>query len=330
MMNRATTGIMTGSINSNPELVEPSYLKLYKSGELELRMEKAIGLMEKCTLCPRECGVNRFKGETGYCKTGRRAGVASYNAHFGEELPLVGQYGSGTIFFSSCNLLCCFCQNYEISHLNEGVVVESDQMAEMMIELAKRGCHNINFVTPTHVVPQIIEALIVAIEQGLRVPLVYNSGGYDKKETVELLDGIFDIYMPDFKSWNDEWAGRVMGAKNYRHVAMDAVKEMYRQVGDLVMDDEGIALRGLLVRHLVMPNRVAMTEKIMEFIATEVSPNTYVNLMDQYRPCGTAASDDMINRRLTAREYRDAVDAAQKAGLHRLDPRDRPRIIFNF
>ncbi|MCP4667399.1 MAG: radical SAM protein [Deltaproteobacteria bacterium] len=311
-------------------IVEPSYLELHKSGELEVRLEKALGLMESCNLCPRSCGVNRLKGELGFCKTGRRAVVASYNAHFGEEAPLVGSNGSGTIFMSSCNLLCSFCQNYDISHLAEGVEAAPEQMAAMMTALSERGCHNINFVTPTHVVPQIIEALMLAVDQGMRAPLVYNSGGYDRKETLELLDGIFDIYMPDFKFWEGKWAEQYADAPDYRERAMEALKEMHGQVGDLRMDDQGIAQKGLLVRHLVMPEGVAGTEKIMEFLATDISPNTYVNVMDQYRPCGGAHHDACINRRLTKQEYRDALDAAKRAGLTRLDPRDRPPLVFTF
>ena len=310
--------------------MEPSYLKLYRNGELSARLEKAIDMMEACHLCPRACGVNRLEGETGYCRTGRKARVASFNVHFGEEGPLVGRYGSGTIFLSSCNLLCSFCQNYDISHLAEGTEVEPGQVAAMMLHLAERGCHNVNFVTPSHVVPQIIEALVLAIEQGLEVPLVYNSGGYDNKETLQLLDGIFDIYMPDFKFWDGKWAERFCNAPDYREIAIDAIREMHRQVGDLLMDNEGIAVKGLLVRHLVMPRQVAGTGKIMEFLAKEISPHTYINVMDQYRPCGSADQDEFINRRLTSQEYRNAVDAAIKAGLTRLDPRERPRLIFRF
>jgi putative pyruvate formate lyase activating enzyme len=307
---------------------EPSYLKLYHEGELSLRLERALSLMESCALCPRECRVNRLEGERGFCRTGRKAKVASYNAHFGEEAPLVGRHGSGTIFISSCNLLCSFCQNYDISHLSEGVEVDPEQVASMMIQLADRGCHNINIVTPTHVVPQILEALIPAIEKGLKVPLVYNSGGYDRKETLELLDGIFDIYMPDFKFWDARWSERFCKAPDYREMALDAVREMYRQVGDLLLDDDGIAVRGLLVRHLVMPMDMAGTRQVMRFLAKEISTLTYVNVMDQYRPCGTAHEDESINRRLTSEEFRDAVEAAGAAGLTRLDPRDRPRLIF--
>jgi len=312
------------------KVMETSYLKLYRNGELSGRLERAISMMEACRLCPRQCGVNRLEGETGICRTGRKAKVASFNAHFGEEGPLVGRYGSGTIFISSCNLLCTFCQNYEISHLAEGTEVEPEQIAAMMVHLAERGCHNINFVTPSHVVPQILEALVPAIEQGLDVPLVYNSGGYDSAETLRLLDGVFDVYMPDFKFWDGTYADRFCKAPDYREVAVEAIKEMHRQVGDLVLDEEGIAVKGLLVRHLVMPMQVAGTREIMEFLAKEISPDTYVNVMDQYHPCGDADKDPSINRRLTSREYRDAVDAAKKAGLTRLDPRERPRILFRF
>jgi len=308
--------------------MEPSYMRLHHEGELQNRLEKTLNLLESCTLCPRECGSHRLEGETGFCHSGRRARVSSYNAHFGEEGPLVGRYGSGTIFMTSCNLLCSFCQNYDISHLAEGVEVEPEQMAAMMIQLAERGCHNINFVTPTHFVPQIIEALILAVDEGLRVPLVYNSGGYDRKETLALLDGIFDIYMPDFKFGGDEWADRFCNVPDYGEVARAAIKEMHRQVGDLVVDDDGVGLRGLIVRHLVMPDNVAGTREVMEFLSEEISPNTYVNVMDQYRPCGKADQDEFINRRITGQEFRDAVDSAKAAGLVRLDPRDRPRLIF--
>ncbi len=308
----------------------PSYLDLYRTGVLEDRVEKALALMAPCRLCPRRCGVDRLKGETGYCRTGRDARVASYDAHFGEEDPLVGQRGSGTIFFSSCNLLCSFCQNFEISHLSEGIEVSPDQVAAMMIDLMERGCHNINLVTPTHVMPQILEALKIAIGQGLAVPIVYNTGGYERVEALRLLDGIVDIYMPDFKFWDESWAERFCHAPDYADMARAAIREMHRQVGDLALNSEGIAVRGLLVRHLVMPNGVAGTGDIMNFLAQEISPNTYVNVMDQYRPCGEAQADPTINRRLTSEEYRQAVAATKKAGLHHLDSRERPRIIFGF
>lgn len=310
-------------------MMEPSYLKTYREGELAKRIEEALNMMEACNLCPRDCGVNRLKEETGFCETGRRARVAGYNAHFGEEAPLVGRHGSGTIFISSCNLLCDFCQNYEISHQREGMEVEPGQLAEMMVQLEKRGCHNINFVTPSHVVPQLLEALAYAVEMGLKVPLVYNSGGYDKIETLKMLDGIFDIYMPDFKFWEEKWSDRYCDAPDYREVATKAIREMHRQVGDLVMDDRGVAFRGLLVRHLVMPGDVAGTENIMDFLAREISDNTYVNVMDQYRPCGEAHGDALVNGPLRSQEFRGALDAARKAGLKRLDPRDRVRLVFN-
>ncbi len=309
--------------------MRPSYVELYEKGELEKRVKKALKLLESCKICPRECGVNRLKGEKGFCRTGRLAIVSSYNPHFGEEAPLVGKNGSGTIFISSCNLLCSFCQNYEISHLMEGTEVTADQLAYMMLELQRIGCHNINFVTPTHVVPQILEALLIAVKEGLSVPLVYNTGGYDKVETLRLLEGVFDIYMPDFKFWDSKWSKKYMNAPDYRERAIAAIKEMHRQVGDLIINEEGIAERGLIIRHLVMPNGIAGTEKIMEFIAKEISPNTYVNVMDQYRPCGRAPEDPVINRMITAYEYRKAIEAAKKAGLKRLDSREE-RIIRIF
>lgn len=309
--------------------MEPSYLSMHKKGLLSARADEALKRLEACTLCPRECGVNRTAGETGFCGTGRTVRVASYNAHFGEEAPLVGTRGSGTIFISSCNLLCSFCQNYEISHLREGVEAGPDRLAGMMLHLAERGCHNINFVTPSHVVPQILEALVIAVDKGLRIPLVYNSGGYDSVETLEMLDGVFDIYMPDFKFWDNRRAEEYCAAPDYREKAVAALKEMHRQTGDLQADEKGIAQRGLIIRHLVMPNHVAGTSKITEFIARDISRNSYVNVMDQYRPCGKAAKDPLIHRRLTSEEFREAMDAARRAGLTRLDSRDRVRFVFN-
>jgi putative pyruvate formate lyase activating enzyme len=310
-------------------MLEPSYLKLDREGKLAKRVAALISNLEACKICPRECGVNRLADEKGFCRTGRKVRVASYSPHYGEEAPLVGKSGSGTIFVSSCNLFCSFCQNYDISHLNEGIEVGPEQLAAMMIELAQRDCHNINVVTPTHVVPQLLEALVIAIEAGLRIPLVYNSGGYDRVETLELLDGVFDIYMPDFKFWDNRWAERYCQASDYREAASAAVKEMHRQVGDLRIDKEGIAEQGLLVRHLVMPDRIAGTQEIAEFLAREISPNTYVNIMDQYRPCGAGPQDTYINRRLSSAEYREAVTAASQAGLSRLDPRERIRLVFD-
>ena len=298
---------------------KPSYLTLYEKGILKDRVDKALDMMKQCRLCPRNCAVDRLSDEIGYCQTGRRARVASYSPHFGEESPLVGRFGSGTIFFSFCNLRCSFCQNFEISHSGEGMETGPEDLAAMMIALAKRGCHNINFVTPTHVIPQILESLIPAIENGLSIPLVYNSSGYDSVDSLRMLEGIFDIYMPDFKFWNDEWAARYCKARDYRGKATLAITEMYRQVGDLTIGKEGIATRGLLVRHLVMPGGLSDTKKIMEFLANEISTNTYVNVMDQYHPCGYALTDECIGRTIFPEEFRNAVKIAREAGIRRLD-----------
>ena len=305
---------------------KPAYSVLHAKGLLRDRAAKGLALLENCKSCPRSCGVNRLQGEPGFCKIGRLAKVASFGPHFGEEAPLVGTHGSGTIFFSSCNLLCSFCQNSDISHLREGDEVNARELAGIMLDLQDRGCHNINFVTPSHVVPQILEALVIAADAGLDLPLVYNTGGYDALDTIRLLDGVFDIYMPDFKFWEEEPAKTFCTAPDYRETASQAFKEMHAQVGDLVLDSQGIAYRGLLVRHLVMPGGLAGTERVMQFLAQEISRNTYVNVMDQYRPCYKAESDPRIGRRITAAEYEDACQAARKAGIHRLD--SRVRFIF--
>jgi putative pyruvate formate lyase activating enzyme len=260
--------------------------------------------------------------EQGVCRTGSNARVASYAAHFGEENPLVGTGGSGTIFFTSCNLLCIFCQNYEISHLGEGLEVSDSELAGMMISLQRQGCHNINFVTPSHVVPQILRALPEAIDRGLKVPLVYNTSSYDLPDTLQLLDGIFDIYMPDFKFWDERIAKRYAKAPDYPEVARAAIKEMHSQVHDLSINKEGVATRGLLVRHLVMPEGLTETEHILRFLAEEISRNTYVNIMDQYRPCGRAFKKPPLDRRVSQEEYKKALQLAEKVGLHRLDNRD--------
>lgn len=283
--------------------------------------------MENCRLCPRECKVNRLKDEKGVCRTGRLAMVSSFGPHFGEEDPLVGNNGSGTIFMTNCNLLCVFCQNWEISHLGEGREVSSKDLAGMMIHLQRQGCHNINFVTPTHVVPQILDALRYAVEDGLNVPLVYNTGGYDAVESLKLLAGIFDIYMPDFKFWDPETARKYLKAPDYPERAREAIKEMHRQVGDLIVDENGIASRGLLLRHLVMPEGTAGTRDIMRFIAKEISPNTYVNIMDQYRPCGNAGRYPLISRCITNNEYEAALRSAREEGIVRFDSREKRNII---
>ena len=301
-------------------LFEPAYLALHRSGELKGRVRAAYRRLEQCDLCPRECGVNRRLGEeTGFCRTGERAVVCSAHPHFGEESPLVGYRGSGTIFFSWCSLRCQFCQNYEISQLGEGREVEPEDLASMMLSLQSLGCHNVNLVSPSHVVPQILAGLLIASEAGLHLPLVYNTGGYDSLETLELLDGVVDIYMPDMKYAHAQTAQRYSQVPNYPRVNRAAVKEMHRQVGDLHVDQRGIALRGLLVRHLVLPEGLAGTADIVAFLAQEISADTYLNVMNQYRPCYEAGDLPPLNRPVTRGEYAQAVRLAHQAGLHRLD-----------
>ncbi len=297
---------------------EPGYIKLHRSGELTGRIEAARKILADCTLCPWHCHVNRHKGEIGVCRTGAQPMVADYGPHFGEERPLVGSRGSGTIFLSFCNLKCVFCQNYDISHLGAGREVQVEELAEMMLYLWRRGCHNINFVTPTHQAAQILSALPYAIEGGLDIPLVYNCGGYEECETLRLLDGVFDIYMPDFKYGDSATALRFSGIPRYVETAEDALREMFRQVGDLVTDERGIAVRGLIVRHLVLPGGLAGTRKVMAFIAREISTGTCVNIMDQYRPCFMAAGHPPLDRRITAEEFEEAVSIASEEGIRRL------------
>lgn len=307
--------------------MQAAYLTLHAKGILNDRVKKALEFLRSCELCPRICKVNRWEAARGFCKSGRQAAVSSYNAHFGEESPLVGSHGSGTIFFTHCNLRCMFCQNYDISHLGMGQEVRAETLASMMIQLQEMGCHNINLVTPSHVVAQILEALPPAIDQGLRVPLVYNTGGYDRTKTLHLLDGVIDIYMPDVKFFSSSLAERLCQAPDYPQIVRAAVKEMHRQVGDLLLDSSGIAKRGLLVRHLVMPQGLSQSSEVMAFLAHEISKDTYVNVMDQYRPCGEAHTHKDLSRRITQEEYQEAVEAARGVGLHRLDSRDRIRIL---
>ncbi|HAG51791.1 MAG TPA: radical SAM protein [Deltaproteobacteria bacterium] len=300
-------------------MFQPSYIKLYETGELHKRIELLNKILEDCCLCPRNCRVNRFKGEKGVCRVGALPMVSSFHAHFGEERPLVGYYGSGTIFLTYCNLKCLFCQNYDISHLGEGREISREELGSMMISLMRQGCHNINFVTPTHQAAQIVSSLPSAIENGLDIPLVYNCGGYESVETIKLLDGIIDIYMPDFKYGNNESAKKLSAAPDYVEVAKGAVKEMHRQVGDLKIDKRGIAQRGLLIRHLVLPSSLAGTREVMRFVAKEISRNTYVNIMGQYRPCYKAFEHPPMNRRITSEEFEEAVRIAREEGLWRLD-----------
>jgi len=296
-----------------------AYLELYRSGELAKRVEAARALLQNCQVCPRHCAVNRLIGETGKCHTPRLAAVSSYGPHFGEEAPLVGKHGSGTIFFTNCNLKCIFCQNYHISQLGDGAELNRQELAKTMLSLQAKGCHNINLVSPTHVVPQILDALEVAIELGLRLPLVYNSGGYDSVETLKILDGVVDIYMPDIKYSDEEIAEELSDIKDYPSVNRAAVKEMHRQVGDLQIGEDGAAARGLLIRHLVLPRRLAGTKETLNFIAEEISQNSYVNIMVQYHPCYKAFQMPRLARPLLHQEFLEAVELAHKAGLNRLD-----------
>ena len=296
-----------------------AYQKLYHSGELEERIERARAMLHSCELCPRCCHVDRLLGETGMCRTASEAAVSSYGPHFGEEAPLVGSRGSGTIFFTYCNLRCMFCQNYTISQLGEGRPTSKGEIGRMMLSLQQRGCHNINLVSPTHVVPQILEALQVAAGLGLSIPLVYNSGGYDSVETLKLLDGIVDIYMPDMKYSDDRNARRFSGVKDYPSMNQAAVKEMHRQVGDLELDQRGVAKRGLLVRHLVLPNGIAGTEGVVRFLAEEISVNTYLNVMAQYYPSHRAFKIPALARPPTRQEFAQAVNLAREYRLERLD-----------
>ena len=307
----------------------PTYVALYESGELDRRAEAAVAELAQCRVCPWHCEVNRLAGETKVCRTGRYARVSSYFPHFGEEDCLRGWQGSGTIFFACCNLRCVFCQNYEISQEEAGKVVHPERLAEMMLELQAMGCHNINWVTPEHVVPQILEALPLAVRDGLRLPIVYNTSGFDSLESLRLMDGIVDIYMPDFKYWDSGLSRRYLKTQDYPTAARTALKEMHRQVGDLVVDEQGLAQRGILLRHLVMPEAGEETAAIMRFLASELSCNTYVNVMAQYHPDGKVHADQYseLDRRITPQELADAYQTAQEAGLHRFDER-RPFLFL--
>ena len=298
---------------------QPSYIKLLYSGELKTRVEISYSRLSACNLCPHHCGVDRLSGDKGICKTGSQARVASYGPHFGEEEPLRGHRGSGTIFFSRCNLHCQFCQNYDISQSNVGPVVDSRDLASIMLDLQERGCHNINLVSPSHVVPQILAGTLVAAQAGLNIPLVYNTGGYDAIETLRLLDGIIDIYMPDMKYSDPKAAENLSKVKNYPRLNQAAVIEMHRQVNDLSLDESSIAFRGLLIRHLVLPNKLSGTNQVVRFIADKISKNTYLNIMDQYYPSYNAQEYPELNSRITSQEYKEAITATKSVGLTRLD-----------
>ena len=303
----------------------PCYLELLERGELRARAGAALGRLTECHVCPRDCGIDRGVDEVGVCRIGRAARVSSAFAHLGEEDCLRGWRGSGTIFFTGCNLRCAFCQNHDISQTLSGEEMGAGRIADLALALQRAGCHNINFVTPEHVVPQMIEAIAVAGERGLRLPIVYNTSAYDSLESLRLLDGIVDIYMPDFKVWECSTAEKLLLARNYPEVARGAIQEMFRQVGDLVLDEKGLAKRGVLLRHMVMPNHLEESARIFAWLAAELSPDTFINIMDQYRPAWRILERpdeyEKIGRSLRASELERAVEAARRAGLHRFDHR---------
>lgn len=310
--------------------IVPAYLRLLKSGELEQRVRQAYEHLSHCDLCAWECGVNRNAGVLGVCRTGVKARVSSFGPHLGEEDPLRGWRGSGTIFIARCNLRCQYCQNYDISQTDAGEELEPAELAAMMLELQRAGCHNINLVSPSHVVPQILAAISIAAQKGLRLPIVYNTGGYDSLTALALLDGVIDIYMPDMKYSSPQIARHYSKIPHYPESNRSAVKEMHRQVGDLQINEQGLAERGLLVRHLVLPNGLAGTAEIVQFLAQEISPQTYLNLMDQYRPAYLVRQYPnqypKLSRPISRQEYQAAVELAHQAGLHRLDQR-RPLLF---
>jgi len=296
------------------KLKYPRYLNI-KEEEFDRRIEKAYKLLSPCEVCPRKCGVKRLEGERGFCRSDEEVIVSSYNAHFGEEPPLSGNLGSGTIFFTNCNLKCVYCQNYPISQLRNGNKVNLSELAKIMLALQKRKCHNINLVTPTHFVPQILKSLKSAIKMGLHIPIVYNTSGYDSVNTLKLLDGVVDIYLPDARYADNEIALKYSSAPGYFEIMKKALKEMHRQVGDLVRDKIGVACSGLIVRHLVLPEGLSDTRRIMRFIAREISPHTYISLMAQYFPAYQAEQFPLLSRRINREEYREAFQAFQEEGL---------------
>lgn len=310
---------------------EPLYLKMIQTGEIDERINKLTNILQDCVLCPRKCHINRIKGEKGYCQAGSELEISSYGPHFGEEEPLVGSQsivvsymgrvkpagGSGTIFLTHCNLRCIYCQNYTISHLGEGKTVSPEKFARIMLELQNAGCHNINLVTPTHYTPQLVKSLKIAGEMGLRLPIVYNCGGYEEVNTLKLLDGLIDIYMPDIKYGLQDSSDKYSNAPDYFERCKEAVKEMHSQVGDLKLNNKGIAFQGLLIRHLVLPADLAGSFEVLKFIAGEISTNSYVNIMDQYRPMFRASQYREINRIPTRQEIGSVMELAKNLGLTR-------------
>jgi len=299
---------------------QPVYLQAERDGRLAALEKELWEIFRSCSLCPRACGADRTKGEKGVCSSTSRLKIHSAGPHFGEEKPLVGRGGSGTIFFSNCNLLCCFCQNWQINHRGDGDFASHEDLAEMMLGLQRRGCHNINVVTPTHVLPHIVKALRIAIPRGLHIPLVYNTGGYDNLDVIRKLEAVVDIYLPDFKYQDGKLAARYSsGASDYPEVAASVIKEMHRQVGELRVDDRGIAERGLIIRHLVMPENIAGTDRFVQWVAKALTRDTYVNIMEQYHPAHRASEYPELSRRISMQEWRQALKWAEEAGLRRLD-----------
>ncbi|MDW8433985.1 MAG: radical SAM protein [Aquificaceae bacterium] len=286
----------------------PSYLNLSENQWLE-RLDKAYDMLKECRVCPHRCGVNRLENQKGYCRTGKYAVVSSYFPHLGEERPIRGRRGSGTVFFSYCNLRCVYCQNYTISQLGEGEEMSFSELAEVFLALQRLGCHNLNLVTPSHVVPQILHALYLAVKKGFRLPVVYNTSSYDSLESLKLLDGIVDVYLADFKYGDDQKGKKYSKVKNYYQVALEAIKEMHRQVGDLQTDEDGIAVRGVLTRHLVLPNKLADTHTVVQALKS-ISPNMAINVMEQYRPYYKAYEYTELGRRISYEEYREALNLA--------------------
>ena len=295
----------------------PLYLEKLSFPEIKQKKDALHKLFIECRICPNECMARRTEGETGLCNSTNKLIISSVGPHYGEEPPLVGTFGSGTIFFANCNLACEFCQNYDISHLGLGEKVSVGYLSQAMLKLQEKGCHNINLVTPTHFTPQIVDALIEAVEKGLEIPLVYNCGGYESVETIKHLEDIIDIYMPDIKYSDNENALKYSGIQNYWETVKAALKEMHRQVGDLKISKRGIAQRGLLIRHLVLPNNIAGSRMVIDFIADEISIGTYINIMDQYHPDYKAFDDKNLNRRITDSEYKEVMEYALTKGLKR-------------
>lgn len=312
---------MADKISKTSNESEPSYIRLYKRGELRKRAEELLKSLKECRLCPRDCGVNRISGELGTCRAPYDVYISSFHPHFGEEPPLVGTNGSGTIFFTHCSLRCVFCINYEISHLGEGYKVSFEELAKAMLILQKqKGCHNINVVTPTHYMPHILMALDIAASKGLSIPIVYNTCGWEKVEILKYLDGVVDIYLPDFKYYNPDMAKKYSaGASDYPDVTKNALLEMHRQVGVLKTNHRGIAQRGLMIRHLVMPNNVSGSKDVLKWISENLPKDTYINIMSQYTPVYKAKDYPEIARRITRSEYFEVVDEAKRLGFTNLE-----------